>query len=146
MTALGRQLLAEFLRCDPMRLADPEFIAQSMLQAARASGATIVTHSFHHFAPLGVSGVVIISESHQAIHTWPEHGFAAVDYFTCGTRIDMDLGLEVLREALGAEAVEVVAVERGPGLKVSAVPLREPAAPVSAPDPRHSPSGTHRCQ
>ena len=116
MTALGRQLLAEFLHCDPERLADPEFITQSMLEAARVSGATIVTHSFHHFAPLGVSGVVIISESHLAIHTWPEHAFAAVDYFTCGSRIEMPLGLDVLKEALGAAAMDVVSVQRGAGI------------------------------
>jgi len=139
VTALGHQLLAEFLRCDPERLADPEFITQAMLQAAQSSGATIVTHSFHHFAPLGVSGVVIISESHLAIHTWPEHGFAAVDYFTCGSRINMDLGLEVLRAALEAQAVEVVSVERGPGLKASAARLREPAATASVPGPRRNP-------
>ena len=139
MTALGRQLLAEFLHCDPERLADPEFITQSMLEAARVSGATIVTHSFHHFAPLGVSGVVIISESHLAIHTWPEHGFAAVDYFTCGSRIDMDRGLEVLREALEAQAVEVVVVERGPGLKASPTRLRAPAVPACVPGPRRNP-------
>ena len=126
MSALGRQLLAELTGCDPHRLADPEFIAQSMLQAAQISGATVVTHSFHHFAPLGVSGVVIISESHLAIHTWPEHGFAAVDYFTCGSRIDMTRGLEVLKEALGAEIMEVKSVERGPGIALtpSAMPLR----------------------
>ena len=113
MTALGRQLLAEFLHCDPERLADPEFITQSMLEAARVSGATIVTHSFHHFSPYGVSGAVIIAESHLAIHTWPEHGFAAVDFFTCG-KVDMDCGLAVLKRAFSATAETRLELERGP--------------------------------
>jgi len=116
VNALGKQLLVEFTGCEPGRLSDPEFIAQAMLRAAQASGATVVTHSFHHFAPLGVSGVVIISESHLAIHTWPEHAFAAVDYFTCGSRIEMPLGLDVLKEALGAAAMDVVSVQRGAGI------------------------------
>ena len=75
MTALGHHLLAEFSGCDAASLADLELVTTAMLQAATASGATIVTHSFHHFSPHGVSGAVIIAESHLAIHTWPEHGF-----------------------------------------------------------------------
>jgi S-adenosylmethionine decarboxylase len=123
MKPLGRQLLAEFYGCDPERLSDPEFVARAMLKAARESGATIVTHSFHHFAPLGVSGVVIISESHLAIHTWPEHGFAAADYFTCGSRIAMEKGIELLRETLGAQSVEIQTLERGM-ITPSATPFR----------------------
>lgn len=113
MEALGRHLLAEFTGCDPERLADLEHIQASMLAAAEASGATVVGHNFHPFSPWGVSGVVIISESHLAIHTWPEHSYAAVDLFTCGGDVDPWLAYEVLREALGAEHGSAVALERG---------------------------------
>ena len=114
MTALGNHLLAEFTGCDPARLADLEHVTRAMLAAAEASGATIVAQSFHHFSPLGVSGVVIISESHLAIHTWPEHRFAAVDFFTCVNRVIPERALELLRLALGAQRMETARLERGP--------------------------------
>jgi S-adenosylmethionine decarboxylase proenzyme len=113
MSALGRHLLAEFTGCDAAALADLARVTAAMLAAAEASGATIVTHSFHHFSPYGVSGAVIIAESHLAIHTWPEHRFAAVDFFSCGA-VDMDRGLAVLKSAFGAEAEVRLELERGP--------------------------------
>jgi len=118
MTALGRHLLVEFTGCEPTALADLDGVTAAMLEAARASGATIVTHSFHHFSPHGVSGAVIIAESHLAIHTWPEHGFAAVDFFSCGA-VDMDRGLGVLKAAFAATCETRLALERGPLRTVS---------------------------
>ncbi len=113
MTALGRHLLVEFTGCDPARLADLDGVTGAMLEAARLSGATIVTHSFHHFSPQGVSGAVIIAESHLAIHTWPEHGFAALDYFTCGSTVDQLRAVQVVAERLGATQVSQQILDRG---------------------------------
>ena len=113
MSALGRHLLVEFTGCEAAVLADLERITAAMLEAARASGATIVTHSFHHVSPHGVSGAVIIAESHLAIHTWPEHRFAAVDYFSCGA-VDTGAALALLQTALGATATETLSLTRGP--------------------------------
>jgi len=113
MPALGRHLLAELRGCDPSRLSDLACVRDAMLEAARVSGATLVTHTFHHFAPLGISGVVIVSESHLAIHTWPEHRFAALDYFTCGDSIDQAKAVEAIRGSLGAEAVSIREILRG---------------------------------
>jgi S-adenosylmethionine decarboxylase proenzyme len=113
MNALGRHVLVEFTGCDAALLSDLQQVTQAMLQAAEASGATIVTHSFHHFSPQGVSGAVIIAESHLAIHTWPEHRFAAVDFFSCGG-VDMDRGLSVLKAALQAREAQRLDLERGP--------------------------------
>ena len=76
---LGRHILAEFFECDPNVLNNPKLVEKYMLQAALECGATVVNKCFHLFAPHGVSGVVIISESHLAIHTWPEYGYAAVN-------------------------------------------------------------------
>ena len=118
MTALGRHLLVEFTGCDATSLAVLEQVTSAMLQAAEASGATIVTHSFHHFSPHGVSGAVIIAESHLAIHTWPEHGFAAVDFFSCGA-VDMDRGLAILKAAFSATRETRLELERGPLRTVS---------------------------
>lgn len=111
---LGKQLLVEFTGCDPDRLRDLEGVTEAMLAAARASGATIVTHSFHRFDPWGVSGAVIISESHLAIHTWPEHGYAAVDLFTCGAGVNPWKAYESLKSALGAAQGNAMELKRGP--------------------------------
>ena len=113
MHALGRHLLADLRGCDPARLANLACVQDAMLEAARISGATLITHTFHHFAPLGISGVVIVSESHLAIHTWPEHQFAAIDYFTCGDSIDQARAIESMRQALGAEEISTREIQRG---------------------------------
>ena len=85
---LGQHVLAEFFECDPNILNSNDKVEKYMIDAALECGATIVQKCFHMFNPYGVSGVVIISESHLAIHTWPELGYAAVDLFTCGTKCD----------------------------------------------------------
>lgn len=115
MDPLGRHLLAEFSGCDAAALGDLEGVTAAMLEAATRSGATIVTQSFHRFGGGGgVSGVVIIAESHLAIHTWPEHGFAAVDFFTCGGKVDPSIAVAHLKAAFQCELAETVEVSRGP--------------------------------
>lgn len=88
MQALGRQILVEFYDCDTELLKDENYIANAMIDACHKGQATVVSHTFHSFSPFGVSGVVVIAESHVAIHTWPEYGYAAVDIFTCGETIE----------------------------------------------------------
>ncbi len=112
-TALGHQMMVEFYDCDKSVLDDVESIGQAMVDAAVESGATIVEKVFHRFSPYGVSGVVVIAESHLAIHTWPEYGYAAVDLFTCGTEVDPMKGFELLSERLGSENMSVVEMKRG---------------------------------
>lgn len=113
MRALGQQLLVELYHCDHAILNDVDLIEAHMLQAAEVAGATIVEKTFHHFSPHGVSGVVVIAESHLAIHTWPEYGYAAVDLFTCGDTIMPDPCFEYLKEALKAESYSVTEMKRG---------------------------------
>jgi len=74
-----------------------EEIERIFLDSLTGSGATYIHHYFHQFAPHGVSGVVVIAESHLSIHTWPEHGYAAVDVFTCG---DREIGERVVNNLL----------------------------------------------
>ena len=88
--ALGRQMTVEFYDCDPAKLADTALMEKVFLDAAHRSGATVIESRFHQFTPQGVSGVVVISESHFAVHAWPEHEYAAVDLFTCGENVDFD--------------------------------------------------------
>lgn len=115
---LGKQLVLELYEC-PLEIIDNQHIVeQALLATAAAIQATVVDIVFHKFSPQGVSGVVVIMESHIAIHTWPEHGYAAVDIFTCG---DMDLspGVEVIRTLLQAGRVEEQLIFRGKGVHVS---------------------------
>lgn len=88
MKALGRHVLAEVYGCDFNALNDVQRVQKTMVEAALRAGAEIREVAFHKFSPQGVSGVVVISESHLAVHTWPELGYAAVDVFTCGDRVD----------------------------------------------------------
>ena len=83
-----------------------------MNQAALAANTRVVASVFHPFEPQGITGVVVIEESHLSIHTWPEHGYAAVDFFTCGAGLP-EAAHRVLREGLGARRSELMVVDRG---------------------------------
>lgn len=117
---LGRHILVEFYNCDQGILADHEMIEKVMNEAALVSKATIVNSVFHHFNPYGVSGAVIIAESHLTIHTWPEYGYAAVDLFTCGDSVNPWIAFEYLSDKLLAEKWETSEVPRGAVDKIRA--------------------------
>lgn len=112
MNTFGRHLLVEYFGCDPSILNDPAQLEAMMRQAADASGATIVGEVFHRFTPCGASGVLVLQESHISIHTWPEVGYAAMDFYTCGD-CDPNAGHLVLCEGLAASGYEIIRVDRG---------------------------------
>jgi len=99
-SSFGKHILAEYFECECTYLDSEGAIRNLMLEAASKIGATIVGDIFHHFSPQGVTGVVVIAESHLAIHTWPEFRYASVDLFTCGNRVDPWIGFEYLKEEL----------------------------------------------
>lgn len=109
---LGQHWLIEGYHCDARLLSDPKAMETILKKTAEIMGANIVTSTFHHFSPLGVSGVVVIQESHLTIHTWPEYAYAAVDIFTCG-EIDMEAGVTYLKKALAAEELKIIKIQRG---------------------------------
>jgi S-adenosylmethionine decarboxylase proenzyme len=111
--ALGRHLLCEYTGCDRELLNAPEHIRTALRAAVTRAGATPLHEVVHAFSPHGVTGVIVIAESHFAIHTWPEYGFAAVDLFTCGETVDPYKAFEYLGEALRAHQHSVVEVRRG---------------------------------
>jgi len=113
INSLGRHLLVEYYDCDVDVLDSVETIREAMTNAAEMAGATIVSDTFHHFSPYGVSGVVVIAESHLAIHTWPEHKFAAVDLFTCGDDVDPWIGFYHLKDILKSKYFTVMEMRRG---------------------------------
>ncbi len=111
-TALGNHILVEFMNCDPHIMNDVAGIERDMVAAAQKAGATVINSTFHHFSPWGVSGVVVIQESHLAIHTWPEYGYAAVDLFTCG---DMDawISFDHLKDCFKSQSYSAIEMKRG---------------------------------
>ena len=113
MNALGRHILVELHDCDREALNDLDLIREVILKAAIDCGAVILGSSFHRFSPQGVSGVVVIAESHISIHTWPEYGYAAADVFTCGTSVNPEIAAQVLIEKLGSKNHSLTEIKRG---------------------------------
>ncbi len=113
--ALGRQLTIEYYDCQDSVLLNRDTVEQTLLTAAKESGATVISSSFHKFEPQGVSGVVIIAESHFTVHAWPEHNYAAVDIFTCGDSIDLDKAIHSMEASFGAGRV-VISSDQNRGL------------------------------
>jgi S-adenosylmethionine decarboxylase len=111
--SLGSHLLVELYGCDGKALEEEATVAAVMHEAAVRSEATIVAESFHEFKPWGVSGAVIIQESHYTIHTWPEHQYAAVDLFYCGGTVKVHEAVDVLRKRFSPERIKFLVVRRG---------------------------------
>lgn len=105
--------MIELYGCNKELLLNKVSIEQIMHEAALRANATIVQEFFHQFSPFGVSGTVVIAESHINIHTWPEHHYAAVDIFTCGESLDSQKAVDYLAEILEATASKVSKIERG---------------------------------
>ncbi len=101
--ALGRQLTIEYYKCGANALLNKDQVEKAMLKAAEDSGANIISSSFHKFEPQGVSGVVIIAESHFTIHAWPEYNYAAVDIFTCGNNIDLEIAVNSMKNSFQSD-------------------------------------------
>ena len=113
MNALGRHLLLELFDCDSESINNLEAVKSSLIEAAKRAQATIVDVVFHEFNPFGISGVVVIAESHLSIHTWPEYRYAAVDVFSCGEVLQPEIAVNYLVEQFGAERASVVEMQRG---------------------------------
>jgi len=113
MIEMGRHFIFELFGCDKAVLDNLQVIDGAMVDAAEAAGATVVGKVFHKFAPQGVTGVVIIAESHISIHTWPERGYAAVDIFTCSSRTKPMKAFDVISSLLKPSSTSVVEVKRG---------------------------------
>ncbi len=112
MKTLSRHMLVELFGCSPELIDDLDVVRAAVLEAIAAVGATPLAEAFHRYTPQGVSGTVLIAESHVSVHTWPEHGYAAMDLFTCGG-LDPRPGAEVAAAALGAGSHTVRTVLRG---------------------------------
>jgi S-adenosylmethionine decarboxylase len=113
LNALGKHLLLELKDCNRETLNDMSLLRKMLNTAAAEAGATILGDSFHQFEPQGVSGVVVIAESHLFIHTWPECGYAAVDIFTCGDSVQPGKAARMVIDMLEAKNHSILEIQRG---------------------------------
>ena len=113
MNVLGTHVLLELRECDPQLLDDLVYIREQLLNAAATVDAHVVGESFHQFSPQGVTGILSIAESHISIHTWPEHGYAAADIFTCGDQTKPDRAAAYIIAALRCQDPEITQIRRG---------------------------------
>lgn len=113
MKSLGRHVMAELYNCDAKILQDVRSIENVMRAAAESTKAHIIDVVFHKFNPHGVSGVIVIAESHLAIHTWPEYGFASVDIYTCGNEVKPWKAFKFISRRLRAKTSNALEMRRG---------------------------------
>ena len=110
---VGKHIIVDMHGCNPELLKKVDFISEAMHQAAKKSHATIVGKFFKQFDPWGVSGVIVIAESHISIHTWPEHGLASIDYFSCSDEPNIVAAINHLSSSFQASSMQVVELGRG---------------------------------
>ena len=123
MDIKSEHLLVELFGCDSEVLQSKVAVEKLLVKAALAANVTIVQSVFHRYSPQGVTGVVIIEESHLSIHTWPEYGYASVDFYTCGDGMP-EKALAVIKAGLQASRTESIFVDRGKSLDETAMSIR----------------------
>jgi len=104
LETLGRHCILDAYRCNPIHLDDEIFVKNAIEKAVIRSGATLLQLIAHKFQPQGVTALALLSESHIALHTWPELSYVAVDVFTCGKHTDPDAACTLLKEEFEAES------------------------------------------
>lgn len=109
----GWHYIIEFSCCNPTKISKKDIVENALIEAVDICGATYVSHHMHQFSPKGVSGVVLIAESHFSIHTWPESNYVAMDIFTCGPAMHPEAAIRLLTQAFEADDVETRVLERG---------------------------------
>jgi len=113
MEHLGKHYILELYQCDSETCNDVKKLEEIMLKAVEYAKATLVKTYFHQFSPYGISGTIVIAESHFNVHTWPEHQFMAIDLFTCGDSLDPDAAKDYLIAATKAERHDYKILDRG---------------------------------
>lgn len=113
MQVLGYHTLIELYGCNSKKINDTQLVESTLLKAAQIANLSVVNTTIHHFNPIGVSGVIVIKESHIAIHTWPEHNYVALDFFTCNSSYELTEAIEHIKCAFEAQKMEQKDIERG---------------------------------
>ena len=113
MEYLANHQIVEFNGCEEAKIDNSDFVRKIFLEAAKLGSATIVSECFHEFSPYGLTGVLVIAESHISIHTWPEHKYAAVDIFSCGNKVDYNKIIDYLKDKLKCKNFSSTSINRG---------------------------------
>ena len=113
MKYLANHQIVEFNGCEEAKIDNSDFIREIFLKAAKLGNATIVNECFHEFSPYGITGVLVIAESHISIHTWPEHKYVAVDIFSCGDKVDYNKIIDYLKDKLKCKNFSSTSINRG---------------------------------
>jgi len=113
LKALGTHIIVELSDCNAQILSDVDQVTNILVTAAREANAEVLQTAFHRFMPQGVSGVVVIAESHLSIHTWPEYGYAAMDIYTCGDHTDPWKACRYAAQKFEAKQMLTTEVRRG---------------------------------
>jgi len=108
----GTHIIVEAAGCSRETLTDPKKIEQIFMEAAKLANMTVKASYFFRFSPTGVSGAVIVAESHISIHTWPEEGYAAIDVYTCGES-DPERAVDYILRKIGAKHAHISEIKRG---------------------------------
>lgn len=113
MTTVGYHYIVEATGCSPAIIGDPARTREILLQAARVGRMEVKTSYFFKFNPHGISGMLIIAESHISIHAWPEDGYAAVDVYVCGKNANPEKAIDSILEAFEARHAHITEIKRG---------------------------------
>lgn len=113
----GNHFFASYCECDEAALYDNEGLAEALLRACKASGAGVLNSVKHEFSPSGMTMVVLLSESHASVHTYPEHKACFIDLFTCGDHCHAEPFDEVLSEFLKPKKVSIQKFIRNEGVE-----------------------------
>jgi|TARA_R100000482_G_scaffold122538_2_gene70452 S-adenosylmethionine decarboxylase proenzyme len=111
--SLANHQIIDFYGCDKDILSNSDIVKSYFVKAAEMSHATIVSEKFHEFSPFGLTGVLVITESHISIHTWPEYGYVAIDVFSCCDKLDHKRLVDVLQTHFKAKKVNSKSIKRG---------------------------------
>ena len=108
----GKHYLVEFINCNPEKIKFVRKLKKPFLKAVAESKTKILKYTFYQFKPFGVSGVVLIAESHFALHTWPEENYSALDILTCG-KMYPEITIKELKNFFEAKKTKVRIFSRG---------------------------------
>jgi S-adenosylmethionine decarboxylase len=113
METVGHHYIVEGSGCNPDVISRVDHVDHIIKKKKEVANVQVWAISFHRFSPTGVSGVVVISESHLSVHTWPELGYVALDIFTCGDQAKPEAAVQHALKALGATSMHITEVTRG---------------------------------
>lgn len=114
----GLHVVADLWGIDADKLDDLLYLTNCLMEAAQISGATILGHIHHKFDPVGVTMVMMLSESHMSIHTYPEHNYASIDCYTCGNS-NPQKAIDYLIDVLEPTHKQIQVIERGVKMKIN---------------------------